>query len=114
MRKEYYEAIKNGQTPEQAKNSVGYKVYRGGLLVVQTGALLLKGSRSAALMGSGHAAALAGGAIIGPIAWTYVGLVFIAETGIVSPQLQADLDRLSARSIPVDIVYEQGKEVLGL
>lgn len=42
----------------------------------------MKGSRSAALMGTGHAAALAGGAIIGPIAWTYVGLVFIAETGI--------------------------------
>lgn len=33
-------------------------------------------------MGSGNAMALAGGAIIGPIAWTYVGLVFVAETGI--------------------------------
>jgi hypothetical protein len=39
---------------------------------------------------------------------------FIATMGSVSPQLQADLDRLSAKSIPVDIVYEQGKEVLGL
>ena len=29
-------------------------------------------------------------------------------------QLQADLDRLAAASIPVDIVYNQGKEVLGL
>jgi len=39
---------------------------------------------------------------------------FVAEMGNVGPQLQADLDRLSAADIPVDIVYEQGKEVLGL
>jgi len=32
----------------------------------------------------------------------------------VSPQLQADLDRLAAANIPVDIVFEQGSEVLGL
>lgn len=40
--------------------------------------------------------------------------VFVAETGNVGPQLQADLDRLSAAAIPVDIVFEQGSEVLGL
>jgi hypothetical protein len=39
---------------------------------------------------------------------------FVAEMGNVSPQLQADLDRLSAQSIPVDIVFEQGAGVLGL
>jgi hypothetical protein len=39
---------------------------------------------------------------------------FVAEMGNVSPQLQADLDRLSQANIPVDIVYNQGKEVLGL
>jgi hypothetical protein len=39
---------------------------------------------------------------------------FIDRYGSVSDQLQADLDRLMARAIPVDIVYEQGKEVLGL
>jgi hypothetical protein len=39
---------------------------------------------------------------------------FVEEMGSVSPQLQADLDRLAALNIPVDIVYEQGKEVLGL
>lgn len=39
---------------------------------------------------------------------------FIERNGQVEPQLQADLDRLSARKIPVDIVYEQGKQVLGL
>jgi hypothetical protein len=39
---------------------------------------------------------------------------FVAEMGIVSPQLQADLDRLDAAAIPVDIVFEQGAEVLGL
>jgi hypothetical protein len=39
---------------------------------------------------------------------------FVAETAGIAPQLQADLDRLAAASIPVDIVFEQGVEVLGL
>lgn len=36
------------------------------------------------------------------------------ELGVIEEQLQADLDRLSAKGIPVDVVFEQGKEVLGL
>lgn len=39
---------------------------------------------------------------------------FMEEYGSIRPQLQADLDRLAAAGIPVDIVYEQGAEVLGL
>ncbi|MEJ2534063.1 MAG: Zn-dependent hydrolase, partial [Gammaproteobacteria bacterium] len=39
---------------------------------------------------------------------------FVAEYGSVGETLQADLDRLAAASIPVDIVYRQGKEQLGL
>jgi hypothetical protein len=39
---------------------------------------------------------------------------FVASQGSVGPQLQADLDRLVAASIPVDVVFEQGVEVLGL
>ncbi|MBT8061310.1 MAG: Zn-dependent hydrolase [Gammaproteobacteria bacterium] len=39
---------------------------------------------------------------------------FIAANGNVGQQLQADLDLLTTRNIPVDIVYQQGKEVLGL
>lgn len=39
---------------------------------------------------------------------------FVAEKGNVGSQLQADLNRLDAIRIPVDIVYQQGKEVLGL
>ena len=39
---------------------------------------------------------------------------FVQEYGEVGPELQADLDRLAAASIPVDIVYRQGKEELGL
>ena len=39
---------------------------------------------------------------------------FVAKMGNVSPQLQADLNGLDAISIPVDIVYQQGKEVLDL
>ena len=39
---------------------------------------------------------------------------FVAEKGNVGSQLQSDLNRLDAISIPVDIVYQQGREVLGL
>ena len=39
---------------------------------------------------------------------------FVQEMGKVGQQLQADLDRLASANIPVDIVFEQGSEVLGL
>jgi len=38
----------------------------------------------------------------------------VDEKGIISAQLQADLDRLSDKNIPVDIVFEQGAAVLGI
>ena len=38
----------------------------------------------------------------------------VAEKGIVTDELQADLDRLSSANIPVDVIFEQGVEVLGL
>ncbi|MEL7448035.1 MAG: Zn-dependent hydrolase [Pseudomonadota bacterium] len=38
----------------------------------------------------------------------------MVEMGMVTPALQADLDRLAAAGIPVDIVFEQGADVLGL
>jgi hypothetical protein len=38
----------------------------------------------------------------------------VAAKGVISDELQADLDRLSSASIPVDVVYEQGVEALGL
>ncbi|HKX56347.1 MAG TPA: Zn-dependent hydrolase [Xanthomonadales bacterium] len=39
---------------------------------------------------------------------------FVVEKAGIGSQLQSDLDRLAAASIPVDIVFEQGVEVLGL
>jgi hypothetical protein len=36
------------------------------------------------------------------------------EMGVIKADLQADLDRLSAANIPVDIIFEQGADVLGL
>ncbi|SIR09486.1 dipeptidyl-peptidase 3 family protein [Pontibacter lucknowensis] len=36
------------------------------------------------------------------------------EQGQISTELQADLDRLSRNNIPVDVVFEQGVDVLGL
>ncbi len=38
----------------------------------------------------------------------------VAEKGLIKPELQSDLDRLAEEGIPVDIVFEQGVEVLGL
>ncbi|NGP88184.1 dipeptidyl-peptidase 3 family protein [Fodinibius halophilus] len=39
---------------------------------------------------------------------------FVEKYGQVGGQLQKSLDRLSEQSIPVDVTFEQGKEVLGL
>lgn len=36
------------------------------------------------------------------------------EKGIITPELQADLDRLSKKGIPVDIIFDQGVDVLGM
>ena len=45
----------------------------------------------------------------------YDGVVkLVDEKGIISPDLQSDLDKLSNASIPVDVIYEQGIDVLGL
>lgn len=38
----------------------------------------------------------------------------LAEKGLVGESLQADLDRLDTLGIPVDVVFEQGVDVLGL
>lgn len=38
----------------------------------------------------------------------------VAEKGLISAELQADLDKLSEANIPVDVIFEQGIEVLGL
>jgi hypothetical protein len=39
---------------------------------------------------------------------------FLDQYGKVGPQLQADVDRIAKQNIPVDIVFRQGREVLGL
>jgi hypothetical protein len=45
----------------------------------------------------------------------YEGVLELMEQyGSISPRLQADLDRVNAAGIPVDIVFEQGLSVLGL
>ena len=38
----------------------------------------------------------------------------IEQKGVVNPALQAELDKIGQSGIPVDIVFEQGPEVLGL
>ncbi len=39
---------------------------------------------------------------------------FLDQYGKVGPELQADLDRIAQTDIPVDIVFRQGREALGL
>ena len=39
---------------------------------------------------------------------------WVETEGIVKPELQADLDRINAANIPVDVVFEKGKKALGL
>jgi hypothetical protein len=39
---------------------------------------------------------------------------WIETEGIVKPDLQTDLDRINSANIPVDVVFEKGKKVLGL
>jgi hypothetical protein len=39
---------------------------------------------------------------------------FLTKYGVISPELQQDLDRVNAAEIPVDVVFEQGRSVLGL
>lgn len=38
----------------------------------------------------------------------------VSEKGMITVELQKDLDRLSAANIPVDVVFDQGVKVLGL
>jgi hypothetical protein len=38
----------------------------------------------------------------------------VADKGVIREGLQNDLDRLSQAGIPVDIVFRQGTEVLGI
>lgn len=45
----------------------------------------------------------------------YAGVAkLVQDKAIISPELQADLDRLASAGIPVDVVFRQGIEVLGL
>ena len=39
---------------------------------------------------------------------------FMEQSARIGPELQRDLDGLAMAGIPVDIVFEQGIEVLGL
>jgi hypothetical protein len=39
---------------------------------------------------------------------------FVADYGLIKPTLQGDLDNLSDQGIPVDVIFEQGADVLGL
>ncbi len=45
----------------------------------------------------------------------YEGVSGLVESmGLIAPELQADLDRLSDANIPVDVIFEQGTKALGL
>jgi hypothetical protein len=39
---------------------------------------------------------------------------FVEQYGVMTPELEADLARLADAGIPVDVVFEQGEQVLGI
>lgn len=39
---------------------------------------------------------------------------WVENEGLIKPELQSDLDRINSANIPVDVVFEMGKDVLGL
>ena len=39
---------------------------------------------------------------------------FVEQYSVRGPRLESDLERLAEAGIPVDVVFEQGPEVLGL
>ena len=39
---------------------------------------------------------------------------FVEKYGVMGEELKNDLDRINAAGVPVDIVFEQGRDVLGL
>jgi len=39
---------------------------------------------------------------------------WVETEGVIKPELQSDLDRVNAANIPVDVVFEMGKNILGL
>jgi hypothetical protein len=39
---------------------------------------------------------------------------FVRQYGNIGPELQEGLDRVNASGVPVDVVFEQGRSVLGL
>ena len=38
----------------------------------------------------------------------------VQEKGVIGPQLQSELDLLTKKGIPVDVIFRQGADVLGL
>jgi hypothetical protein len=40
--------------------------------------------------------------------------LWVETEGIIKPELQSDLDRINGANIPVDVVFDMGKEKLGL
>ena len=38
----------------------------------------------------------------------------VKKYGVITDELQEDLERINSKGIPVDIVFNQGEDVLGL
>lgn len=44
----------------------------------------------------------------------YTLFLLVNTYGVIKTQLKADLDKLSAAGIPVDVVFNQGVDILGI
>lgn len=81
IRKEFMDAIAKGNADvDKVINSLGQRIFRGGLLTIQMSAISYKGFMSAGMT-------LAGGVdhalnFFGPYKWVFAASIYTAQTGI--------------------------------
>jgi hypothetical protein len=66
-----------GKSEEESKSVVESKIFKGGVIMIKVEAVV-KRSLSAAKEAS---LKIAGGTIFSPVAWSFAGLVYLAQTG---------------------------------
>lgn len=81
IRKEFMDAIAKGdQDVDKVINSLGQRIFRGGLLTIQMSAITYKGVVSAGMtLGAGMDHALN---FFGPYKWMFAAAIYTAQTGI--------------------------------
>ena len=75
LRLDFLAQVEKGKNPEKVSRTMGFKIYQGGMIALQTSLLSAKGA--AASLGAG-----VGGVTPGPFKFLVGGLIYTAKTGI--------------------------------